>query len=277
MAKVVLGLGGPHTPFFPNVSKAMGDKSPITVHFRQMREALEAAAPDLILMYTSDHIVHFFFDNFPVFCVGTFAKADGPHELSREMPWCNVKGHANFAKALLEFGIESGFDLASAEEVRLDHSVLVPMHFLTPDMRIPVVPIFIKGLVEPMPTAQRCYALGKMVREHIARWPGAERIAVFASGSFSLEVGGPKMGTIDKEWFDFIVESLRKGDVDEVLRRATSQRMRAAGNIGGELLNWIAMMGTIGNLPANFIAANAHPPATPQDAHAFASWTLGAA
>jgi aromatic ring-opening dioxygenase catalytic subunit (LigB family) len=275
MAKLVLGLGGPHTPFFPNVSKAQGDASPITVHFRRLAQDLAAAAPDLILCYTSDHLVHFFFDNLPTFCVGTFASADGPHELSRQIPWYQVKGHPEFAKALLEFGIASGFDLASSEAVKLDHSLLVPMHFLTPDMRVPVVPIFIKGLIEPLPTAERCYALGKMVGQHVARWPGAERIAVVASGSFSLEVGGPKMGTIDQEWFDFVVDSLRKGDVDEIVRRATSQRMRAAGNIGGELLNWIAMLGTIGKAPATFIAANSHPPNAPQDAHAFASWTVG--
>ena len=42
-------------------------------------------------------------------------------------------------------------------------SVTVPPHSLTPDMTIPVVPFFISGHVPPLPSAQRCYALGQAV------------------------------------------------------------------------------------------------------------------
>jgi protocatechuate 4,5-dioxygenase beta chain len=275
MARLVLGLGAPHTPHFPNVAKAEGDASRVTVLFRRLRQELEAAAPDLILFYTSDHFVGFFFDNMPTFCIGTFDEADGPRELSRSTPPHSIKGHPKFATALLDYGIESGFDLASSEELKLDHSLLVPLHFLTPEMHIPVVPIYIKGLAEPLPTAGRCYAIGRMVRQHIDRWPGAERIAVVASGSFSLEVGGPQMGWIDQEWVDFVVDGLRHGKTADLLRRATTRRMRSAGNTGGELLNWIALLGTIGAVPATFIEPDAQPPESPRDAHAYAAWKLG--
>ena len=114
-----------------------------------------------------------------------------------------------------------------------------------------------------------------MIRRHIDRWPGAERIAVVASGSFSLEVGGPKMGWIDQEWVDFVVNCLRQGKTADLLRRATTRRMRTAGNTGGELLNWIALLGTIGRGPTTFIEPDAQPPDTPRDAHAYASWKLG--
>lgn len=274
MAQVVLGLGAPHTPHFPTVSKEHGDASRVTVLFRRLREELEAAKPDLVIVYTSDHFVGFFFDNMPTFCVGAFDAAEGPRELSRSTPHYRITGHPPFASALFEYGLECGFDLACTEELDLDHSLLVPLHFLTPQMNIPVVPIYIRGLAEPLPKANRCYALGQMVRRHIERWRGSERIAVVASGSFSLEVGGPKMGWIDREWFDFVVERMRQGNTADLLRYATSKRMRTAGNAGGELLDWLAMLGTIGGGAATFIEPDAQPPEAPRDAHAYAVWKV---
>ena len=51
-----------------------------------------------------------------------------------------------------------------AQDFELDHSIMVPLHFLTPDMNVPIVPFFINGLAPPLPSSQRCYALGKAVR-----------------------------------------------------------------------------------------------------------------
>src|SRR5262249_7756640 len=96
--------------------------------------------PDVILMFMSDHFVSFFLDNMPTFCIGTFQHADGPHELSRSMPFYRITGHPEFATGLVEYGIDSGFDLACSQDMKLDHATLVPLHFLTPDMTIPVVP-----------------------------------------------------------------------------------------------------------------------------------------
>ena len=70
----------------------------------------------------------------------------------------------------------------------VDHSVTVPLHFLTPEMNIPVVPFFISGHVPPLPSAQRCYALGQAVGRAIEAWPGNQRVVVMGSGQ--LLAGG---------------------------------------------------------------------------------------
>jgi protocatechuate 4,5-dioxygenase beta chain len=272
MAQLVLAMGVPHTPHFPAIAKDQGDKSRITVLFDKARRELEAAKPDIILAFTSDHFVGFFYDNMPTFCVGTFEKGFGPQELSRTMPVYHIDGHARFASALLEYGINEGFDLSSSADLKIDHGLMVPLHFMTPDMKIPVVPVLIKGHVPPLPRADRCLALGKMVRRFIERWPGNERIAVIASASFSLEVGGPKMGSIDQEWWDFCVQMSREGNTASLVKHATAERMHAAGNTAGELLNWIAMMGVVGDKPAKFVEPDAQPPEAPRDAHAYAVW-----
>jgi catalytic LigB subunit of aromatic ring-opening dioxygenase len=206
MAKLVMGIGVPHTPFFPGIAKQQGDSSRMVGLFKRVRRELESANPDLIVMLTTDHFVSFFFDNMPTFCIGAFEHADGPHELSRMMQQYRLQGSAGFAAGLVKYGIDNNFDLGSSEEVKLDHAALVPLHFLTPDMKIPVVPIFIKALVEPLPRAERCLALGYMVRRYIEQRAETERIAIIASGSFSLEVGGPRMGFVNKAWHAFVVE-----------------------------------------------------------------------
>lgn len=273
MAELVLAAGVPHTPYFPRMVES-GNGSRIASLFGQVKQRLEAAAPDVLVVLDSDHFVNFFFDNLPAFCVGLADEAEGPYETSRQMPRYKVKINQHFGKGLLNHGINGGFDLAAAEELRLDHSLLVPLHFLTPKMDIPVVPLFIKGLATPLPRARRCFALGKMIRRFIERWPGKERVALIASGSFSLEVGGPQMGWIDEEWITALVQWMREGKTGELVRRATSRRMLAAGNTGGELLNWIALLGALDGKTPTFIEADCQPPDQPRDGHAYAVWEV---
>jgi protocatechuate 4,5-dioxygenase beta chain len=180
------------------------------------------------------------------------------------MPHYRVSIHEPFARALFEYGLNAEFDLASKEEMALDHSILVPLHFLTPRMHIPIVPVYIRGLAAPLPLARRCLALGRMVGEFIARWPGEERVAVLASGSFSLEVGGPRIGRTDQEWMATVLGLLREGRLEELVGLASTERMLAAGNVSGELLNWIAMLGAIGEARPLFVE--------PEDGHAYAVW-----
>ena len=272
MAKIVTGIGVPHTPFFPNIARTERSASRMTTLFKRVRAELEAASADLILIFTADHFISFFFDNMPTFCIGAFQHADGPHELSRMMQQYRVQGAPKFASNLIKFGIENSFDLASSEEIKLDHATVVPLHFLTPDMKTPVVPVFIKALVEPLPRADRCFALGKMIRAFIDQRVETERVAVMASGSFSLEVGGPRMGFVNRDWNDFVVDCLRKNDVDGLVRKATTENMQAAGNTGGELLLWIAMMGVLGDCKLKFIEPDGSPLKSPRDIHAYAVW-----
>jgi protocatechuate 4,5-dioxygenase beta chain len=188
------------------------------------------------------------------------------------MPWYKVPLDSRFGEALLTHGVNAGFDLAAAEELRLDHSILVPLHFLTPAMDIPIVPIFIRGLATPLPRARRCHALGKMIRRFVAAWPENQRVAIIASGSFSLDVGGPQMGWIDQEWIDLVVQRMITGKIPDLVRHATPRRMLAAGNTGGELLNWIALLGALDDRRPTFIEPDLQPPEAPRDGHAYGVW-----
>ena len=267
MARLVLAAGTPHNPTHPKEVLEEGEGSATLALYHKVAERLEAAAPDLIVFFDSDHFVNFFFDNLPAFCIGMVDEAEGPDESRVEMPRYRVPLHEPFARGLIEFGLNTEFDLASKEEMVLDHSILVPLHFLTPRMHVPIVPVYIRGLAAPLPLARRCLALGRMVGKFITSWPGEERVAVLASGSFSLEVGGPRIGRTDHEWMATVVELLRQGRTDELVGLASTQRMLAAGNVSGELLNWIALLGAVGDSRPLFVE--------PQEGHAYAVWEPG--
>ena len=122
---------------------------------------------------------------------------------------------------------------------------------------MPVVPIWVNTFVKPLPTARRCYALGNMLKGAIASLPRDMRVAVLASGSFSLEdrrahasIRAGAHGVPDIEWSRHLHRRIKNAEIDDILVEATPERMWQAGNIGGELLNWIVMLGTVGKAQA---------------------------
>lgn len=267
MARLIGAVGTPHGPMLPQqVAEAPG-KLRAEALMKQVRHQLEELAPDIIIEVASDHFTNFFYNNLPQFCVGAMAEAEGPAETYCAMPRRLVKGHPGLAHHLLRFGLRSGFDLAMSEELRLDHSVMVPLHFLTPSMDIPVVPLYVNGLAPPLPSARRCFALGRALRRCIERWESHQRVALLASGSFSLEVGGPRMGWTDEDWMETVANSLEQGNYQSLARRATEQRMAAAGNVSGELLCWVTVTGALGDTRPLFVEQDG--------GGAFAAWALG--
>ncbi len=272
VAEIVGAFGVPHTPVFPFFVKRDGPDSEIARFFKALTNELVALKPDLIVMFDTDHLNTFFLDNLPVFAVGVTDTFKGPNDEPREVPDYTIKSLPDFAAHVRKTGIEAGFDLGLVQEFTVDHSVVVPLHFMTPQMQIPVVPIFINGHVPPLPKAQRCFELGRTVKRAIESWPKPLRVVTMGSGSFSLDVWGPRIapgrsdGVPDPDWAKRICELLEQMQVPTLIGEATETQMLKAGNVGGELLNWIAMLGTIGERKPEFVK--------PQMAngHAYAVW-----
>jgi gallate dioxygenase len=272
MANIVAGFGVPHTPVFPFFVKRDGPDSETAKLFAAQKEQLAAVRPDVIVMFDTDHLNTFFLDNLPIFAVGVDEEFTGPNDEPREMPVYKIPSAIDLAAHIRRTSVEAGFDTALLQHYSVDHSVAVPLHFLTPQMQVPVVPFFISGHLPPLPPAQRCYALGLAVGRAIASWPAPLRVVVMGSGSFSLEVAGPRMapgrtdGVPDPDWAWRIIKLMEEQQVDTLLKEATEHQLLKAGNVGGELLNWIAMLGAIGNHKPTYIAPQM------QNGHAYGVW-----
>ena len=193
MAEIVGALGVPHTPFFPSLVEREGPACETARLFAAVTEELARLRADVIVMFDTDHLNTFFFDNLPIFAVGVTEQFKGPSDEPRSVPIYRIPSRPDLAAHIRRIGIEAGFDLALTQEFTVDHSVVVPLHFMTPKMDIPVIPIFVSGHVPPLPSAARCLALGATVRRAIESFPETLRVVVIGNGSFSLEVFGPRI------------------------------------------------------------------------------------
>jgi hypothetical protein len=274
MAEIVAGFGMPHNPGSPALVLRDGPQCETARFYAAIAKEIAAVAPDVLVIFTDDHFNTFFLDNFPTFAIGIAEATAGPNDQT-PMPRYRVAVPGSLAAHIRDSAIARGFDVSLVQDFEVDHAVMVPLHFLTPDMKIPVLPIFINCLAPPLPSAQRCLALGEAVRDAVAAWPQPLRVAAIGSGSFSLEIGGPKIPignraacTPDPQWSQRVQDLLNDVRIDDLVAEATTERMLRAGNIGGELLNWIALLGVIGaHKPVNILPQNDH-------GQAFVAWRL---
>jgi aromatic ring-opening dioxygenase catalytic subunit (LigB family) len=273
MGQLVAACAVPHTPAFPGMVAGEETESFTARQYAIVRDCLERAAADSIILFDSDHANTFFLDNLPTFAVGVASSTSGPNDSTAGLPDYTVPMDQDLGRAVLGSGIDAGFDLSVTQEFTVDHSVLVPLHFLTPAMQVPVVPVFINGIIHPIPRSQRAFALGRLVGEVVAALPAGRRVAIVSSGSVSHEVGGPRIqekapwGVPDPGWLDTVAGYLQAGDPEPLVAAATTKRMYVAGDVAGELLNLIALLGACGNS-----LVPAHLETDPYYGHAFAAW-----
>jgi aromatic ring-opening dioxygenase catalytic subunit (LigB family) len=263
VAEIVGAFAVGHAPNAPGDVSRLGAGSEYAPLFAGVSEHLEAVDPDVIVMFDTDHFATFFYDNLPTFAVGIADHTSGPGtDRWPGLPsYENISVEESLARLVHKEGIEEGFDLAASFEFGVDHSIVVPLHFLNPGMRRPIVPIWINGIAPPIPQARRCYDLGTMVQTAIRSWPKDLRVAVVASGSISGDIGGPRArdhqpsAAADGAWMHQVLGRLSRGEVSELLNEATTERIAAAGNVSGELLNWIALLAVVGEHRPAFLEA----------------------
>ncbi|HEX6511717.1 MAG TPA: hypothetical protein VF157_05425 [Chloroflexota bacterium] len=220
---------------------------PPTEDKEQLRQTLEAmdrlgrrldeSQPDALLLIAGDHLEGFFLNCVAPFTVylseqasGSFAGQHWSYPVATEL-----------ALALVEEGLEAGFDMAYSQEAELDHASLVPLHYILGQRAIPVVPLFVNVYVPPQPAPKRCYQLGQALGDILRRRP--ERVAVLASGGMSHYPGTERYGQPDYDFDYQLLEELKAGG-SQTLLDCSPARLDQTGNV--ELRTWLVAMGMIG-------------------------------
>ena len=145
-SSIVAGIGVPHTPHYPSmVAAGAPDAAEISSMYGEVAERLEAAAPDVIVFYTADHYNIFFEECIPIFSVGVAPSAVGASDYDT-IPRRELPIDAELARGLQRHLVHAGFDVAMSQEFELDHTIVAPMHFLSPGEPVPIVPIFVNAL-----------------------------------------------------------------------------------------------------------------------------------
>jgi Catalytic LigB subunit of aromatic ring-opening dioxygenase len=271
MSEIVAAFGVPHNPHFPKwIRQGVDGAGEITRLYGVIAEGLARAEADVIVYFTSDHY-NVFWETLPIFAMAIAETAHGASdypELSRQ-----VEIDFALARHIQSELVHGGFDVALVQALELDHTVVAPLELMDPAAAgVPLVPVFINGFIRPLPPAGRCRAFGEAIRAAILSGPLERRVAVIASGSFSLEIGGPRIsedshtGVPDPAWMWRVLELLGEGNVRGLIAEATDDQLWRAGNAGGELLDWIAMLAMFEPRPPVFLECQ------PQYGHAYAAW-----
>ena len=201
---------------------------------RDMGRTLAAAAPDALVVVADDHLNVFSFDAVPALCVRVGRSVsrmvqDDAIEFDRALDGLPERYpvHEDLANAILEQGLQAGFDFAASWSAPLDHAFLSPVSTLYGDRPVPpLVPFWVNCFVAPQPTAQRCFAAGRHIARVVADGPW--KVAVIATGGLSH--------------FRRVVTLMEAGD-HAALAALTAKELHETGS--HELLNWLVLLGAV--------------------------------
>ena len=197
-------------------------------------------------MFSNDHLLNWPINNTPEYTVGIADEHVGPADWYDE--WLalgkyRVPGHASLARHIVTEGARRRIAFAYLRRMAFDDGFSVPLHYLNPEMRIPLVPVSMNCTVPPIPTPERAYQVGRTIRDMVRAFPGHERVAVIATGGLSHEPGGPRYFWVDEDFDRWFLDLLKRGDHAALLRECTLERMEAAGSGGtAGLLAWVLVL-----------------------------------
>jgi gallate dioxygenase len=251
MAQIVGGIATSHTPTigFALDANKQNDPvwAPIFAGYEPVRQWLQQKNPDVLLFIYNDHVTSFFFDHYSHFALGvgeSFPVADeggGPRDLPP------LTGDPAFARHLALGLTADEFDLSYFQDKGLDHGCFSPLSLLLPhepDWPCRVVPLQCGVLEFPIPTAKRCYKLGKALRRAILSYPQDIKVAIVGTGGLSHQVHGERCGFNNTEWDMEFMELLEKHP-KQLTKITIAEYAELGGMEGAEVIMWLIMRGAL--------------------------------
>lgn len=251
MARIVGGIGSSHTPTigFALDTKKQNDPvwKPIFAGFEPVRQWLADKRPDVLFFVYNDHVTSFFFDHYSHFALGVGEQYPVADEGggARKLP--PVKGHPALARHIAAGLAADDFDLSYFQSKGLDHGCFSPLSLLWPHEREwpgAIVPLQVGVLEFPIPTARRCFRLGRSLRQAILSYPEDLKVVIVATGGLSHQVHGERSGFNNTPWDMEFLELLEK-DPEKLTEITIAQYAERGGFEGSEVIMWLIMRGAL--------------------------------
>ena len=206
---------------------------------RELSRAMHATRPDAVIVVAAEHFANFFMNNMPAFAMGMADSYEGPIEDPQwlRIPKVQVPGNPDLSMRIIREVMQT-VDVAYAEEWKLDHGIMVPLHFLTPEYQTPLIPVNINCQGPPLAPLHRAWAFGETLRRACDQVP--ERIALVATGGISHWPATPDSGKINAEWDAEFMRRWCANDRDGMLAYTDEDTYREAGQGGFEIRTFIA-------------------------------------
>ncbi len=213
--------------------------------FTRMRVAIEASEPDVLFIISAEHFANFFSNNMPAFAIGMADHYDGPIE---DPNWLGiaktrVPGNQELSRRLISLTLKNT-DVSYAEEWKFDHGIMVPLHHLTPDYSLPVIPANINCQSPPFSPLARSYDFGRALRAAFDAIP--ERIALISTGGTSHWPCTPDSGKINAAWDERFLAQWADNDLKAMTNYRDEDIVRDAGGGALEIRTSIAVAGAAG-------------------------------
>ncbi len=298
MARIVLGIGTPHSPQLSTpveqwVLHAERDKTNPAINFAELSskapdwiedhlteeaweekaqacengvdkvsQLIEEVAPDILIVIGDDQKEMFLDDNIPSFAVFWGKEIyDLPHDVEKLPPsirpayWARhgvvpeaYPTDAELGRHIIETLVENEFDVSQFTEQPSGRSIghahtFVRRRLLEGKPAIKMVPILVNTFFSPnVPSPQRCYEFGRVLRQAIESWDSDQTVAIIASGGMSHFI-------IDEEFDRQFLTALERKD-KKALTSIPKEKFVSGTS---ELLAWIAVAGAVEDLDMKLI------------------------
>jgi gallate dioxygenase len=251
LARIVGGIAASHTPSIAFAVDQRKDEDPVWAPifegFAPVRAWLADKAPDVLIYIYNDHVTSFFFDHYSNFALGFADRWPVADEGGGPRPLPALDGHPALAQHIANGLVADEFDLSFFQAKGLDHGVFSPLSIMMPHeggWPSALVPLQVGVLEFPIPTARRCFALGRSLRKAIQSFPEDIKVAIVGSGGLSHQVSGERAGFNNTDWDMEFLELLEK-DPEKLTEIPISEYARRGGMEGAEVVMWLIMRGAL--------------------------------
>ena len=251
MATIVGGIATSHTPTIGFALDTHKEKDPVWAPifegYKPVQRWLAEKRPDVLFFIYNDHVTSFFFDHYSQFALGVgdrYWVADeggGPRALPP------IHGHPGLARHIAKGLVADEFDLSYFQAKGLDHGCFSPLSLLWPhekDWPGAIVPLQVGVLEFPIPSAARCFKLGRSLRKAIESYPEDLRVAIVGTGGLSHQVHGERAGFNNTPWDMQFLEMLEK-DPEQLTKLTIAEYAERGGFEGAEVIMWLIMRGAL--------------------------------
>lgn len=252
MAKIIGGIGTSHIPTIMHVFDTHTNTGPYWEPFNEgikpLRKWMKEKKPDVCIIVYNDHGSNFSLKNVIPFGIGLAKEYLPADEGYGRRPVPTFQGHPELSCHLVEHFNEKEFDVAMSFELDVDHGFSVPASILfgedCQEWPCKFIPLYVGVVQYPQPKGNRCYNLGKAIREAVDSFPEDITVAIVGTGGLSHQLQGPRAGLInqeyDKKWLDGLIN-----DPESIKDISLTELIRETGSEGAEAIMWLTMRGAL--------------------------------
>ncbi|BBF85770.1 protocatechuate 4,5-dioxygenase beta chain [Aquitalea magnusonii] len=258
MARITASVYTSHVPAIGvamDLHKTQEDYwQPLFAGYDFSKQWMKDNKPDVIFLVYNDHATAFSLDMIPTFAIGTAAEYKPADEGWGARPVPVVKGHPALASHIAQSVIQQDFDLTIVNKMDVDHGLTVPLSLMCGELDpvkdawpCPVIPFAVNVVQYPVPSGQRCFALGQAIRKAVESFDEDINVHIWGTGGMSHQLQGARAGLINREWDNNWLD-LMINDPVACAKVPHIDYVREAGSEGIELVMWLIARGAMADV-----------------------------